>query len=917
MATAGPLPSKGVTLENVAEEVLNGFFCHYEPPTSETAQKKAAEEATKFPYKYGFQGRKKSILRPSRLVRQQKPQTVRSVTWRDEQKKPDVIESKITSCAMDQCNLFGNSTGDGIADTLTPTPVTAPIKPSAKPVLKKKAAKGTKAAPFKPEGTPKKVLYDDEGNPIDEGSSPQDENVPPSSGQSRSGGPSSQSHPYYCTPFGRPGDETPLGEVQLDSNPTMNDDPGVYEPESYDRPPSANATAYRRIRSPPIRNATPRYSREEEEDDLEKEHEFLERVGRVPPRARSNSPSRRRPDDRYYEGTENGSDSPRRSPRGLGWMKRLRRPATPHRRRKSKDGDYDSEDDMDRLGGPSRSSSRERGRSRDSRDYPEYEDDATGDYEYRRSGRDENGYPIEILRRPSRSPSRRADIYSDITEDVGTDRYDTPPRTRSRSPSRRDYYPMDDKDFVDGLAPQPTRDYGDRRDYDERDLDVGYDGDLRRRRSRDDGRGPPSPRDYRDDYDRRASYDDLERRYHDDGYYRRSSQEFDEYDRRRSEGTSRRDSSMSPRSRRKWGFGFSKSKKSQQDDGDGRASPTPIRELTPEEEEYEYQRRYDEKLRRSRRESDPIPSRRPRRDIYTDDPEQDLYEQRRPHTTTSAQFRRGPLPLDTSRDEEADGLQDRRNRDPTPRMSMEGREATPGLSQSREELPPTPRMPKVATREGRVEMETLQRTARPSRTVREERVEMETLQQRPPRPSRDREEETLQRPVRPNIDTKDETVDEKHARTRRALMKQLSPTSMATDDEIREEVSSVGMESHTIRPLNYPNPFLQVPPPILEDTATNAEDSAQEPSTLSSGQKSKDSTLSSNHPTKGRVENPHVNAVQAASSGSSKSKKYWRGWRKTIGKVKNIVQEIDEKRIPPPFMPGVDSKMGKRPRKTE
>ena len=47
MATAAPQPNKGVSLENVAEEVLNGLFCHYEPPTTEDSQRKAAEEASR------------------------------------------------------------------------------------------------------------------------------------------------------------------------------------------------------------------------------------------------------------------------------------------------------------------------------------------------------------------------------------------------------------------------------------------------------------------------------------------------------------------------------------------------------------------------------------------------------------------------------------------------------------------------------------------------------------------------------------------------------------------------------------------------------------------------------------------------------------------------------------------------------
>jgi hypothetical protein len=48
--------------------------------------------------------------------------------------------------------------------------------------------------------------------------------------------------------------------------------------------------------------------------------------------------------------------------------------------------------------------------------------------------------------------------------------------------------------------------------------------------------------------------------------------------------------------------------------------------------------------------------------------------------------------------------------------------------------------------------------------------------------------------------------------------------------------------------------------------------------------------------------------VPASSSGSTKSKKLWRGWKKTMGMVKTIVQDIDEKRIPPPIFSRIQTK---------
>jgi hypothetical protein len=127
---------------------------------------------------------------------------------------------------------------------------------------------------------------------------------------------------------------------------------------------------------------------------------------------------------------------------------------------------------------------------------------------------------------------------------------------------------------------------------------------------------------------------------------------------------------------------------------------------------------------------------------------------------------------------------------------------------------------------------------------------------------------------------------------------------MATDDEIREEVSSVGMESSTLRPIQYPNPFLKVPPPILED-----QESASDPSTLSSVPLSKITMTSLNPSKEGKQSKSKKNDIPAASNGSSsKSKKLWKGWKKTLGKVKSIVHDIDEKRIPAPQMTQVQLK---------
>ena len=50
--SSSPEPSEagagggGASLDNVAEEILNLLFCHYEPPTSDEAQIKAAQKVS-------------------------------------------------------------------------------------------------------------------------------------------------------------------------------------------------------------------------------------------------------------------------------------------------------------------------------------------------------------------------------------------------------------------------------------------------------------------------------------------------------------------------------------------------------------------------------------------------------------------------------------------------------------------------------------------------------------------------------------------------------------------------------------------------------------------------------------------------------------------------------------------------------
>ena len=214
---------KGVSLEDVAEEVLNGLFCHYEPPTSEAARLKAAQEALQNPYSFGRK-RSKSILRPSSkkttttsTTNRRFKKNPRSVTWHDEQRYADGIEGHVASCAADpwgfikgrrpviephtsivykttdaassrpmsmnnNINNNSNSNSSNKEDTTTTSQ-----KDYVERFREKKSPKAAAVS-----SSLRKVLYDDEGNPIHEdGSFAQDENVPPmasASPRARGGG---------------------------------------------------------------------------------------------------------------------------------------------------------------------------------------------------------------------------------------------------------------------------------------------------------------------------------------------------------------------------------------------------------------------------------------------------------------------------------------------------------------------------------------------------------------------------------------------------------------------------------------------------------------------------------------------------------------------------------------------------------
>lgn len=197
-------------MENVAEDIVNGLFCTYEPPTSKMEQYKAAKAARKNPEKYMYRPSvPKSILKWKVKKHKEKkashsssasqapsvapsppPSETRddvnddivavekekkSVTWRDQKAQGGrtEIENKVVGLASKYCGGACNN-GEGIADILssptgraTQTFFTGgPETPGS--MASMASSIFTKQTAATEEDGEKKVLYDDLGNPIRE-----------------------------------------------------------------------------------------------------------------------------------------------------------------------------------------------------------------------------------------------------------------------------------------------------------------------------------------------------------------------------------------------------------------------------------------------------------------------------------------------------------------------------------------------------------------------------------------------------------------------------------------------------------------------------------------------------------------------------------------------------------------------------
>eukprot|EP00531_Pseudo-nitzschia_arenysensis_P014280 CAMPEP_0116136234 /NCGR_PEP_ID=MMETSP0329-20121206/11614_1 /TAXON_ID=697910 /ORGANISM="Pseudo-nitzschia arenysensis, Strain B593" /LENGTH=648 /DNA_ID=CAMNT_0003631085 /DNA_START=94 /DNA_END=2040 /DNA_ORIENTATION=- len=203
-------------IENTAEDIVNGLFCTYEPPTSKVQQYKAASAVRKDPTKYNVRPSvPKSILK-FKIKKNKKPQpmstafvtpviepvapavalsearddavedvsvedkdsTKKSVTWRDQKGKEERtdLENKVVGLASKYCGGAFN-TGEAIADVLS-SPTGRATQNFFSTDVETPGSMASMASSLfdRTEDGDKKVLYDDLGNPIREADIQDDEN---------------------------------------------------------------------------------------------------------------------------------------------------------------------------------------------------------------------------------------------------------------------------------------------------------------------------------------------------------------------------------------------------------------------------------------------------------------------------------------------------------------------------------------------------------------------------------------------------------------------------------------------------------------------------------------------------------------------------------------------------------------------
>jgi hypothetical protein len=104
--STGDDPALDFNIENVTEDVINGLFCTYEPPTSTKSQRWAAKDAMDHPQKYKFRSRlnAKSILKYTKI----KPNS--------KKKKSKKMKNINKNYDSDNANAKANANGSNVSD---------------------------------------------------------------------------------------------------------------------------------------------------------------------------------------------------------------------------------------------------------------------------------------------------------------------------------------------------------------------------------------------------------------------------------------------------------------------------------------------------------------------------------------------------------------------------------------------------------------------------------------------------------------------------------------------------------------------------------------------------------------------------------------------------------------------------------
>jgi len=772
--------------------------------------------------------------------------SAKSVTWRDEQTQSErnKVERDIVGCAANYCGLFKQ--GEGLADVLL-TPSNKVGESSCQKKKKKKKPESSVLRKVSTSGSSvdgsissgksdssenkkttltqiqtqdnvdenkllrsKRILYDDLGNPIQEGDeddatndtfTKQNENSPPSTRVDVAPGtPSSKqtfrteavtpmaekakatvensgSYPlssFLCnmpmavagaanTAAAAMGYSSSLPSTLHRPSPTVGnsgasaeymDDVGVYEPTNYDQPfphstEKNNSLAYKRIRSPPARRRHP-----------------------TPRKVRHNSRNESEEDENghYYCGSEVMED-------GV-IVQRLGKISRQDAGMRDKRTSMESDDAYNVRQASTKTRNTATSRRLRQGHIGEEDDPTTFYYEENDTPRSQQ-FRYE---RSSRSPGRRSDVYSDLTMDEGS----------YYSQKKEIDYEEEEYVQVEHNRSVP-RTYSHRRQLDIQERETNAEENMAnqkqqrtgpsKRRSRGVGYAEhPKVKVGADEEDQLSPREYAER------YYRQRRSENNDEDEGDEENLSPRQFAEKYRERR---------------NGDTRKAETveSDEQRSSEQNDKEDWNRYSENKLSKKNESSTSP------DCDGDRVDTDPF-------WNSVKDARKLL------------------RDPTPRNSMDPAES--GYTKRQDQLPPTPR------REGKQqshpgEVNTLDATTRGSLPYNQ-----------------------CVTPVGAS-DFNQKSSLARYDEARDALIRQFSPRSMATDDEIREEVSSVGMASDTIRPLYYSDTFKDNSSPAIPESknaelllvqAATKDGFERETSTLSGSE----STLSSKSSQKKRHE---------------------------------------------------------------